>query len=106
MRLTVVFIFLFWGVSSFAQTYPVHVQVNVSPPYSFYLSDYVSGSRERVSVTLLNRDVQYSSMPVRLRLQWLYTSVVALCFGGSVDIGTQRSLSFVNGRAPALFRSA
>ena len=68
MRLTVVFIFLFWGVSSFAQTYPVHVQVNVSPPYSFYLSDYVSGSRERVSVTLLNRDVQYSSMPVRLRL--------------------------------------
>ena len=68
MRLTVVFIFLFWGVSSFAQTYPVHVQVNVSPPYSFYLSDYVSGSRERVSVTLLNRDVQYSSMPVRLRI--------------------------------------
>ena len=68
MRLTVVFIFLFWGVSSFAQTYPVHVQVNVSPPYSFYLSDYVSGSRERVSVALLNRDVQYSSMPVRLRI--------------------------------------
>lgn len=35
---------------------------------SLYLSDYVSGSRDRLIVTLLNRDVQYPSMPVRLRL--------------------------------------
>lgn len=48
--------------------YPVHASVNVVPPYSLYLSDYVSGSRDRLVVTLLNRDVQYQSMPVRLRL--------------------------------------
>ncbi len=48
--------------------YPVQVNVNLVPPYSLYLSDYVSGSRERLIVTLLNRDVQYNSMPVRLRL--------------------------------------
>ncbi|GHV66052.1 hypothetical protein FACS1894199_08580 [Bacteroidia bacterium] len=38
-----------------------------TPPYSFYLSDYISGSHDKVSVTLLNRDVLYASMPVFLR---------------------------------------
>lgn len=49
-------------------TYPVQVTNNIVSPYSLYLSDYVSGSRERMMVTLFNRDVQYQSMPVRLRL--------------------------------------
>ncbi|MDE6451486.1 MAG: hypothetical protein K2L23_04215 [Odoribacter sp.] len=48
--------------------YPVQVNVSLVAPYSLYLSDYVSGSRERLLVTLINRDARYSSMPVRLRL--------------------------------------
>lgn len=55
-------------VASQSLVYPVQVNVNLLPPYSLYLSDYVSGSRDRLVVTLLNRDVQYQSMPVRLRL--------------------------------------
>jgi len=54
-----------WGQNP---TYPVQVTVNAVPPYSLYLSDYVSGSRDRLVVTLLNRDIQYQAMPVRLRL--------------------------------------
>ena len=67
---------LFWILFSLSTVYvqgqeiiyPVHVNVNLVAPYSFYLSDYVSGSRERLLVTLINRDVRYQSMPVRLRL--------------------------------------
>ncbi len=68
MRFIYLFLFLFCGNLSFGQTYPVQVLVNVPSPYSFYLSDYVSGSQERFIVTLLNRDIQYVSMPVRLKL--------------------------------------
>ena len=48
--------------------YPVQVNVSLIAPYSLYLSDYVSGSRDRLLVTLINRDARYRSMPVRLRL--------------------------------------
>ena len=61
-------LFLFFAVYGQGHVYPVQANVNVVAPYSLYLSDYVSGSKERLIVTLLNRDVQYPSMPVRLRL--------------------------------------
>lgn len=61
-------LFLLCGVNGQGHIYPVQANVNVVAPYSLYLSDYVSGSKERLIVTLLNRDVQYPSMPVRLRL--------------------------------------
>ena len=61
-------LFLFFAVYGQGHIYPVQANVNVVAPYSLYLSDYVSGSKERLIVTLLNRDVQYPSMPVRLRL--------------------------------------
>lgn len=56
-------------VSAYSQNfYPVHVSVQVMPPHSIYLSDYYSGSRDRLIVTLLNRDQQQRPLQVKLRI--------------------------------------
>ncbi|NDW11240.1 fibronectin type III domain-containing protein [Dysgonomonas sp. 520] len=49
-------------------TYPVQANVYVAKPYSSYLSDYYSSSKERLVVTLLNRDQQKPTLDVRLRV--------------------------------------
>ena len=69
-KLLLLLLLLLFVLSVFGQSsvYPVHVTVSLPSPYSLYLSDYVSGSRERLVVTLLNRDARYQPMPVRLRL--------------------------------------
>ena len=55
--------------SSFSQnSYPVHVSVQVLPPYGVYLTDYYSGTRDRLIVTLLNRDQGQNVLQVKLRL--------------------------------------
>ena len=50
-------------------TYPVQVNVFLSPPYSNYLSDYYTSSKEKLVVTLLNRDMQRPTLDVRLRVK-------------------------------------
>ncbi|MDO5523907.1 MAG: fibronectin type III domain-containing protein, partial [Bacteroidia bacterium] len=50
-------------------SYPVHATVQVLPPYGIYLNDYVSGSRDRLIVTLLNRDMNRPVLEVRLQMQ-------------------------------------
>src|SRR6056297_2326062 len=52
-----------------AQQNPVNVNVNVIPPYSMYLSDYMQGSNQ-VVVTLVNQSMSESQ---RIRLQWRLT---------------------------------
>lgn len=62
---------LFWlfNLSALAQTtYPLQVNVNLLPPYSLYLSDYYSTTREKIAVTLINRDQLKPSVNVRLRM--------------------------------------
>ncbi|HYF70096.1 MAG TPA: hypothetical protein VD884_18270 [Ohtaekwangia sp.] len=55
--------------TGFAQTtYPLQVNVHLLPPYSLYLSDYYSGTREKLTVTLINRDQLKPSVNVRLRM--------------------------------------
>src|SRR4051794_9131620 len=49
-------------------TYPVQVNVNLLPPNSLYLSDYYSGTREKIVVTLINRDQFKPTLNVRLRM--------------------------------------
>ncbi|MDR2037834.1 MAG: hypothetical protein LBQ60_07920, partial [Bacteroidales bacterium] len=49
-------------------TYPVQVSTNLMPPYSLYLSDYASGAREHISVTLVNRDINRPGLNIKLRL--------------------------------------
>jgi hypothetical protein len=48
--------------------YPAQVNVNLIPPYSLYLDDYATGMRERISVTLFNRDLQNPNMTMKLSL--------------------------------------
>lgn len=63
----------------FAQSaYPVHVSVQVLPPYGVYLTDYYSGSRDRLIVTLLNRDQQQRPLQVKLRVQVKNSSMYEL----------------------------
>ena len=54
--------------------YPVHATVQVLPPYSLYLSDYSNGFRDRLVVTLYNRDLQQQTLDCRLRLRISNTS--------------------------------
>jgi hypothetical protein len=51
-----------------AQTYPVLANVYIIPPYGSYLSDYYTSSREKLVVTLLNRDQQEPVLEAYLRM--------------------------------------
>ncbi|NDV70046.1 fibronectin type III domain-containing protein [Dysgonomonas sp. 25] len=51
-----------------AQTYPVQTNVYVSPPYGKHLNDYYSTTKERLVVSLLNRDNLKPVLEVRLRM--------------------------------------
>lgn len=66
------FFVLFWLLAltpALAQTtYPIQVNVHLLPPHSLYLSDYYSTTRERIAVTLVNRDQLKPSVNVRLRM--------------------------------------
>jgi len=57
------------GMPALAQTtYPVQVNTHLLPPYTPYLSDYASGTREKLTLTLINRDQLKPTLNVRLRL--------------------------------------
>lgn len=49
-------------------TYPIQVNANLLPPYTPYLSDYYSGTREKLTVSLINRDQFNPTLSVRLRI--------------------------------------
>ena len=57
------------GGRLYAQYYPVHATVQWPSPQSPYLSDYYSGSRDRLIVNLLNRDLQQPLLFARLRIK-------------------------------------
>lgn len=56
-------------VRLYAQYYPVHATVQWPSPQSPYLADYYSGSRDRLIVTLLNRDLQQPLLFAKLRIK-------------------------------------
>ena len=61
--------FCLLSVHAWSQAFhAVQVNANLIPPYSLYLDDYTTGTRDRIMVTLVNKDVQYPSMHVRLKL--------------------------------------
>ncbi|WP_455592190.1 hypothetical protein [Bacteroides sp.] len=55
--------------ASAQNSYPVHVSVQALPPYGIYLRDYYSGTRDKLIVTLLNRDKDRRTLQVKLRVQ-------------------------------------
>ncbi len=50
-----------------AQFYPIHAVVQWPSPQSPHLVDYYSGSRDRLIITLHNRDLQQPLLLARLR---------------------------------------
>ena len=60
-----------------AQYYPVHVTVQWPSPQSPYLSDYYTGSRDRLIVTLFNRDLQQPLLYAKLRIKIKSTGFLA-----------------------------
>ncbi|MDR0892631.1 MAG: hypothetical protein LBN24_08450, partial [Mediterranea sp.] len=62
------FLLLSFGGVVRSQTYPVQVNVYTVPPYGSQLTDYYATSREKLVVTLLNRDLMKPTLEVRLRL--------------------------------------
>lgn len=65
------------GGRLYAQYYPVHATVQWPSPQSPYLSDYYSGSRDRLIVTLLNRDLQQPFLFAKLRIKIKSTGFLA-----------------------------
>ena len=71
IKVSLLLIFLLAAVPSSLYSqhfYPVHATVQVLPPFGLYLSDYYSGTRDRLVVTLLNRDHGQPTLNVRLRV--------------------------------------
>ena len=71
LRLLVLLLTLSLGVGGqlFGQYYPVHATVQWPSPQSPHLVDYYSGSRDRLIITLHNRDLQQPLLLARLRFQ-------------------------------------
>ena len=71
LRLLVLLLTLSLGVGGqlFGQYYPVHATIQWPSPQSPHLVDYYSGSRDRLIITLHNRDLQQPLLLARLRLQ-------------------------------------
>ena len=65
------FSLLLWGGGRelCAQFYPIHAVIQWPSPQSPHLVDYYSGSRDRLIITLHNRDLQQPLLLARLRLQ-------------------------------------
>ncbi|WNB17087.1 fibronectin type III domain-containing protein [Marivirga arenosa] len=55
--------------SLLAQTFPVTVSTNVTPPYSTYLADYVAPGSNRIALNVFLNDINRSELQVRLRLK-------------------------------------
>ncbi|KAA6344576.1 hypothetical protein EZS27_007810 [termite gut metagenome] len=52
----------------YAQTYPVQCNVYILPPYGKYLTDYYATTKEKLVVSLLNRDQQKPVLEVCLHM--------------------------------------
>ena len=77
LLVSILLTFMGAGQALHAQYYPVHVTVQWPSPQSPYLSDYYSGSRDRLIITLLNRDLQQPLLFARLRIKIKSTGFLA-----------------------------
>ena len=70
-KLILLSLILIFGISerALAQYFPIHATVQWPSPQSPYLADYSTAGRDRLIVTLLNRDQQQPLLLAKLRLQ-------------------------------------
>ena len=78
-KVLLIFLILCWTgkQQGYAQYYPIHATIQWPSPQSPYLSDYYSGSRDRLIVNLLNRDLQQPLLFARLRIKIKSTGFLA-----------------------------
>ena len=55
-------------LSAFSQTYPVQVNTNITPPYSVFLSDYISTESNSFNVLINLLELDRTNLRVKLRL--------------------------------------
>ena len=65
----VAFFFLLQVTPSVAQVYPVQATLQLTPPYSLYLNDYVASGTERLALNVFLADVARPELSVRFRLK-------------------------------------
>jgi len=63
-----VFLCLLSPFASLAQVFPVQASVQITPPYSPYLSDYTSPGTQKMLIQMRANDVTINDFPVRLKL--------------------------------------
>ena len=70
-KLILLSLILVLGISerALAQYFPIHATVQWPAPQSPYLADYSTAGRDRLIITLLNRDQQQPLLFAKLRLQ-------------------------------------
>jgi len=68
-RVMLLVLTLFCGFRSPAQVYPVQATVQLTPPYSLYLADYVEAGTERLALNIFLSDIARPSLDVRFRLK-------------------------------------
>jgi TANFOR domain-containing protein len=69
LRCTLLALALFFGLRSAAQVYPVQATVQLAPPYSLYLADYVESGTERLALNVFLGDIARPQLDVRFRLK-------------------------------------
>lgn len=71
-RIQHLFLFLCWFLyagTAGAQVYPVQANVQLIPPYSLYLADYVESGSERLALNVFLSDISRPELNVRFRLK-------------------------------------
>lgn len=68
MKKTLIFLFFLICTAGRAQVFPVQVNVQLTPPYSPYLSDYTAPGTQRFIVHIRPNDVGISNYACRLRI--------------------------------------
>lgn len=65
---TTLLLFIWLSYDTNAQRFPVSATIQILPPYTPYLSDYVSPGQDHIRITLINLDLKEPSIPVKLRI--------------------------------------
>lgn len=68
MKKTLIFLFFLICTAGRAQVFPVQVNVQLTPPYSPYLSDYTAPGAQRFMVHIRPNDVTISNYACKLRI--------------------------------------
>jgi TANFOR domain-containing protein len=69
LKQILLFLFIALQIESIAQVFPVQSTVQLTPPYSLYLSDYAAAGSERLRVTAFLIDATRPELNVRFRLR-------------------------------------